>query len=80
MSSTTTLIQPLKIYELIGEQSNKSSTARTRNSGLKQFNMFLQTKNVTIKKFGRSLEHLLSRMLLLHSHLIGMTICFTQVQ
>ena len=37
------------MYELSGEQSNKSSTARTRNSGLKQFNMFLQTKNVTIQ-------------------------------
>ena len=42
MLSTSNLIQP-------GEQSNKSSTARTRNSGLKQFNMFLQTKNVTIQ-------------------------------
>jgi hypothetical protein len=50
MSSTSTLIQPGgKIYELTGEQSNKGSTARTRNSGLKQFNMFLQTKNVTIQ-------------------------------
>ena len=46
MLSTTNLIQPGgKIYELTGEQSNKSSTSRTRNSGLKQFNMFLQTKN-----------------------------------
>jgi hypothetical protein len=50
MLSTTNLIQPGgKIYELTGEQSNKSSTSRTRNSGLKQFNMFLQTKNVTIQ-------------------------------
>ena len=50
MSSTSTLIQPGgKIFELTGEQSNKGSTARTRNSGLKQFNMFLHTKNVTIQ-------------------------------
>ena len=45
MLSTSNLIQPGgKIYELTGEQSNKSSTARTRNSGLKQLDMFLQTK------------------------------------
>ena len=50
MSITTSLIQPgEKIYELTGEQSNISSTARTRNSGVKQFNMFLETKNVTIQ-------------------------------
>mmetsp|Transcript_2365 Transcript_2365/g.3211 ORF Transcript_2365/g.3211 Transcript_2365/m.3211 type:complete len:603 (-) Transcript_2365:353-2161(-) len=38
-----------KSYALTGEQSNKESTARARNSGLKQFNTFLRNKNVDIQ-------------------------------
>jgi hypothetical protein len=50
MLTSPSFIQPGgKTYELTGEQSNKSSTARTRNSGLKQFNMFLKTKKVEIE-------------------------------
>ena len=36
-------------YALTGEQSNRESTARTRNSGLKHFNTFLRTKLVNIQ-------------------------------
>eukprot|EP00597_Dinobryon_sp_UTEXLB2267_P018643 CAMPEP_0201101000 /NCGR_PEP_ID=MMETSP0812-20130820/9809_1 /ASSEMBLY_ACC=CAM_ASM_000668 /TAXON_ID=98059 /ORGANISM="Dinobryon sp., Strain UTEXLB2267" /LENGTH=737 /DNA_ID=CAMNT_0047357619 /DNA_START=21 /DNA_END=2231 /DNA_ORIENTATION=- len=46
----SSLIRPGgKSYALTGEQSNKESTTRTRNSGLKQFNTFLKTKNVDIQ-------------------------------
>lgn len=52
-STSRSVIRPGgKTYALTGEQSNKDSTSRTRNSGLKQFNTFLQIKNVDIQ-FGQ---------------------------
>ena len=50
MNGPSSLIRPGgKSYALTGEQSNKESTARAHNSGLKQFDTFLKAKNVDIQ-------------------------------
>jgi len=54
-SSSVSLIRPGGItYELTGEQRNRESTAKSRNSGLKQLNIFLKNKNVDVELGARN--------------------------